>query len=57
MRDFYSPPRIHLVFVSLILMTESLSSRVWSSLSISLLGTLPRAVSPCPGVGKPHPPK
>lgn len=57
MRDFYSPLRIHLVFVSLILMTESLSSRVWSSLSISLLGTLPRAVSPCPGVGKPHPPK
>ena len=37
MRDFsYSPPRIHLVFVSPVLMTESLSSSIWSNLSISL---------------------
>lgn len=58
MRDFfYLSPRIHLVFISPILMTESLSSRIWSNLSISLLGTLPRAVSPCPRVVKPHPPK
>lgn len=58
MRDFfYSSPSISRVFVSPILMTKSLLSRIWSNLSISLLGTLPRAVSPCPRVVKPCPPK
>lgn len=58
MRDFfYSSPSISRVFVSPILMTKSLLSRIWSNLSISLLGTLPRAVSPCPRVVKPCLPK
>lgn len=58
MRDFfYLSPSISHVFISPILMTKSLPSHIWSNLSISLLGTLPRAVSPCLRVVKPCPPK